>query len=192
MVQQAPGKPRPLRDVESRNLLAGLDETEKVEGPVERARLAARRNHRRGMGADARGTDPVPFVAEPRQLLVPAERGHQRRARGRARDDRAVHADVRHGRHRAAEQPVQPALQLGLHGAGGRRGFLRHDRRHQPPVRAPLRDVFHRHVAEPQVVAGLGAAGHARAQREEDGPRDARRHSPATRASDTPSCGRQR
>ena len=155
MVQHAQGDPRLLRDVDGVEGLAGLEQAQEVERAVQRALLAAGADHGHRVPVDARRADDVPFVAHARQR-GPAQRGDQGRAGRRAHHDRAVSGHRVPARHLRRQQTAQPAPQLRRDHAVGGRAALHDDRADGVRVRAP-RGLRQRHVAQPEVVAGLGA-----------------------------------
>ena len=128
-----------------------------MEGAVQRPPVAQGRDHRHSASTHGGGPDEETLVTHPRERWSPSKTGNQRGIRRRPDQQGAVRRDALHHGRAGAEESEQPSCEFGGNDPQGRRVLLDDDRRHRTTVAGAERRILDRHVAEPQIVAGLGA-----------------------------------
>src|SRR5262245_15989852 len=158
MIEHAPLQPRLLTDVELVNRLKRLHQPQEVETAVERADLAAGRDHGHEARAELERTDAVSFSPELRQLTLPFEAGDQRRTLRRSNNHGAVAFDLLRNGNFAAEQTRATGAEFAANGFE-RCGVAGRD----DGSDAGTIDIDHflrkRIVTQPQAIAVLGYRG---------------------------------
>ena len=165
MIQQPAIDKRPFDQIELLERLSCLNQTQEVEGTAKRADLAGRGDDRDRPAIDRGRSDHVAVAAGAVEIGVPAKAGNSGHALGRPDHDRTVGLDGRHDREVDSKEALDAAPQLVTREPGGRGCFRGQERGHRAPVGQPR--ITKGDVAEPEVVAGLGAGGRNRQYQQE-------------------------